>query len=56
MSDLGKLFSVSLTGITIARDRVKKKIEKRTDKEFIKVVNDTKSQQCRCDPNGSSKA
>ena len=42
MSDFGKLFSVSLSGVSIARDRVKKKIEKGTDKEFIKVVNDIK--------------
>ena len=40
--DLGKLFSVSLSGIAIARDKVIKKIEKGTDKEFIKVVKDIK--------------
>ena len=42
MRDLGNLFSVSLSGIAIARDRVKKKIAKGTDKELIKAVNDIK--------------
>ena len=42
MSNLGKLFSVSLSGITIARDRVKKKMLTESDKEVIKVVNDIK--------------
>ena len=42
MSDLGKLFSVSLSGITIARDRIKKKISTKKNKVLIKAVNDIK--------------
>ncbi len=42
MGDLGNLFSVSLSGITIARDRVKRKIAQGADKELIKAVNDIK--------------
>jgi len=42
LSNLGKLFSVSLSGIAIARDRVKKRIAAGMDKELIKAVNDIK--------------
>jgi len=42
MNDLGKLFSVSLSGITIARDRIREKMSTEKDKVLIKAVNEIK--------------
>ena len=44
LSNLGKLFSVSLSGISIAKGRVKEKISTEKDKVFIETINEiTKS-------------